>query len=157
VNLFPWDYMFVPFNRSNFHDIFTPIVAASVIWLLLIVVLYNVRTRRLRNHAPYVDMYEWLLWTGLITFSLVIIYAIFVFDFFFVPITLAIGLATLVWIRFIRFPPIFEIYELKLAKQRYYSRSKFAHPESTIRPKTSRRAAAKQVRVAPSKRSRKRR
>ena len=73
------------------------------------------------------------------------------------PITLTIGLGTLVWIRFFRFPPIFEIYELKLAKQRYYSRSKFAHPESTIRPKTSRRAAAEQVRVAPSKRSRKRR
>ena len=86
-----------------------------------------------------------------------IIYAIFVFDFFFVPITLAIGLSTLVWIRFLRFPPIFAIYELKLAKQRYYSRSKFAHPKSTIRPKTTRQAASKQVRVAPSKRSRKRR
>jgi hypothetical protein len=156
VNLFPWDYLFYSFDSHNFRDIFMPIVASSVIWLLLLIVLYNVRTRRLRNHAPYVDMYEWLLWTGLITFSLVIIYAIFVFDFFFVPVTIAIGLGTLVWIRFIRFPPILAVYATKLAKQRYYSRTKFAHPESTIRSKPARRTTAKQTRTA-SKRSRKRR
>ena len=28
-----------------------------------------------------------------------------------------------------------EVYEQKLAKQRYFTRSKFAHPEATIRPK----------------------
>lgn len=156
MNLLPWDYLFYSFDSHNFHDIFMPIVASSVIWLLLLIVLYNVRTRRLRNHAPYVDMYEWLLWTGLITFSLVIIYAIFVFDFFFVPATIAIGLGTLVWIRFIRFPPILAVYATKLAKQRYYSRTKYAHPESTIRAKTTRRTTAKPTRTA-SKRSRKRR
>ena len=41
----------------------------------------------------------------------------------------------MVWVRFVRFPPLFEAYEQKLAKQRYFTRSKFAHPESTIRPK----------------------
>jgi hypothetical protein len=156
VTLAPWQYLFLPFTTQNFHDIFWPIVVASIFWLVALIVLYNVRTRRLRAHPPYLDLYEWLLWTGLITFSLSVVYAIFRFDFFFVPVTLTIGLATLVWIRFWRFPPMFEAYATRLAKQRYFSRSKYAHPEATIRPKAARRGA-RTVRVAPSKRARRRR
>lgn len=155
MKLAPWEYLFLPFNSRNFHDLFTPIVVASLVWLVVLVALYNLRTRHLHNHPPYLDLYEWLLWTGVITFSLVLIFAIFVFDFFFVPVALTIGLTTFVWIRFVRFPPIFAAYELKLAKQRYFSRSKYAHPESTIRSKSSARPGS--VRVAPSKRGRKRR
>jgi len=155
VKLAPWDYLFLPFNSRNFHDLYVPIVAASLVWLVVLVALYNLRTRRLHGHPPYLDLWEWLLWTGVITFSLVIIYAIFAFDFFFVPAALTIGLAVFVWIRFVRFPPIFATYQLKLAKQRYFSRSKYAHPEATIRPKASARSGS--VRVAPSKRGRKRR
>jgi hypothetical protein len=156
VTLAPWQYLFLPFTSKNFHDIFWPIVVASIFWLVALIVLYNVRTRRLRGHPPYLDLYEWLLWTGLITFSLTIVYAIFRFDFFFVPATLTIGLVTLVWIRFLRFPPIFATYATRLAKQRYFSRSKYAHPEATIRPKAARRGS-RPVRVAPSKRARRRR
>jgi hypothetical protein len=157
VNLAPWEYLFQPFNAHQFKDLFWPIVVGALVWLVVVVVLYNVRTRQLRAHAPYVELYDWLLWTGIITFSLIVIYAIFVFDFFFVPATLLVGLATFVWARFIRFPPIFAAYETRLAKQRYFSRSKFAHPESTIRSKSVRRTTGKPVRVAPSKRGRKRR
>jgi hypothetical protein len=154
VNLPPWGYLFLPFNSQNFHDLHRPIIVASAIWLVALVILYNVRTRRLRNHAPYLDMYEWLLWTGLITFCLVLVYAIFLFDFFFVPVTLAVGVGALVWIRFVRFPPILAGYEARLAKQRYFSRSKYAHPEATIRPKPTRGRGSRPVRVAPSKRRR---
>ena len=52
---------------------------------------------------------------GLITFSLLIIEAIFVFDFILVLATEIIGLGTLVWIRFIRFPPILRAHEQRLA------------------------------------------
>jgi hypothetical protein len=156
VTLAPWQYLFLPFTSKNFHDTFWPIVVASIFWLVALIVLYNVRTRRLRGHPPYLDLYEWLLWTGLITFSLTTVYAIFQFDFFFVPATLTIGLAMLVWIRFRRFPPIFATYATRLAKQRYFSRSKYAHPEATIRPKAARRGS-RPVRVAPSKRARRRR
>ena len=48
----------------------------------------------------------------------------------------------MIWVRFVRFPPLFEVYEQKLAKQRYFTRSKFAHPEATIRPKAAKAAQA---------------
>ena len=63
-----------------------------------------------------------------------------VFNFYLIVllVILITGLAVMVWVRFVRFPPIFEVYDQKLAKQRYFTRSKFAHPEATIRPKAVR-------------------
>ena len=140
MKLAPWEYLFLPFNSSNFPDLFQPTWVAALVLLIVLVVLYNVRTRNLHRHPPYLDLYEWLLWTGIITFSLLLVGSVFVFDFFLVLTTAVIGLAVLVWIRFRRFPPILAGYEHQLARQRYFSRSKFARPEATIRPKPARRS-----------------
>jgi hypothetical protein len=139
VTLLPWEYFFIPFTRQNFPDIFDPIWISALVLLVGLIVLYNVRTRRLHRHPPYLDLWEWLLWTGLITFSLLVVEAIFRFDFFLVLSTVIIGLATLAWVRFRRFPPILAGYERGLARQRYFSRTKYARPEATIRPKPARR------------------
>lgn len=136
----PWDYLFLPFTTENFRDVFHPTWIASAVLLVALIILYAVRTRRLHRHPPYLDMYEWLLWTGLITFSMLIVASIFRFEFFLVLAIAAIGLGMLVWIRFRKFPPVFEVYEQKLAKQRYFSRSKYAKPEATIRTKGPRRS-----------------
>lgn len=133
MRLAPWDYLFLSFNHRNFPDLFHPTWIASLVLLVVLGVLYTTRTRALRRHQPYVDMWEWLWWTGLITFSLVIIEALFVFDLFLVLITEVIGIGTLVWIRFRRFPPILAAHEQRLARERYYSKQKFADPEATIR------------------------
>jgi hypothetical protein len=121
VTLAPWEYLFLSFNSHNFPDLFHPTWIASAVLLAALIVLYQVRTRRLHRHQPYVDMWEWLWWTGLITFSMLIL------------ATAAIGLGTLVWIRFFRFPPILRAHEQRLARQRYFTKQKFADPEATIR------------------------
>lgn len=139
MQLWPWEYLFESFDATNFPDLYMPILIASVAALIATVIFYNVRTRQLRRHTVYLQMYEWILWTSVILFSLMIIYWIFRFDFILVLSTLVGGLAVLVWIRFVRFPPYFAAYERQLAKQRYYSRQRFAHPETTIRTKSSRR------------------
>jgi hypothetical protein len=140
VKLAPWEYLFYSFSSANFPDLFQPVWVASLVLLILVVILYNVRTRTLHRHPPYLDLYEWLLWTGLITFSLLLIEAVFVFDFFLVLATILIGLGTLVWVRFVKFPPVLAGYEHQLARQRYFSRTKFQRPEATIRPKAGRRS-----------------
>jgi hypothetical protein len=131
----PWEYLFLTFNSDNFPDLFHPTWLAAAGLLIVLAILYNVRTRALRRHPPYLDMWEWLWWTGLITFSLLIIEALFIFTFFIVLVTEIVGLATLVWIRFIRFPPFLAAYETKLAKERYMRSRKFADPEATIKRK----------------------
>ena len=140
MTLPPWEYLFTSFSSVNFPDLFHPTWIASGILLIVLIVLYNIRTRRLHKHAPYLDLWEWLWWTGLITFGLVMIEALFVFDFILVLATEVIGLGMLVWIRFFRFPPILRAHEQRLARQRYYTKQKFADPEATIRRRGGRRA-----------------
>lgn len=135
----PWEYLFDAFEKPLFPDLFDPVWMGSLVLLGLLIVLYNVRTRQLRAHDPYLNLYEWLLWAGLGVFGMLIVESIFKFSFIFVVLTAIIGLGTLVWIRFVKFPPDLAAYERMLARQRYVSRQRFAHPEATVRQKPSRR------------------
>ena len=152
MRLAPWDYLLKAFSAHLFPDIYTITWVATIALLVILVLLYNARTRALHRHAPYLDMWEWLLWTGITLFGLVLVAAVFNFYLIVLLVILVTGLAVMLWVRFIRFPPYFEIYEQKLAKQRYFTRSKFAHPESTIRPKGARagpnRAGAQRARAS---------
>ncbi len=139
MQLLPWEYLFKSFTQINVPDLYGPLTFASLLWLIASIAVYNVRTRQLRRHAVYGQMYEWLMWTGVLTSSLMLVYWIFHFDMIIVLGTLFGGLATMVWIRYRRFPPEFAAYERQLAKQRYFTRERFAHPETTIRAKSSRR------------------
>jgi len=139
VTFLPWEYLWLGFSRRNFPDLFDPIWIASLVLLVVLVVLYNVRTRALHRHRLYTDMWEWLLWTGLITFLLLDIGALFMFDFAVVLVEGLVGLGVLVWVRFLRFPRLFEAYEQQLARQRYLTRARSSKPEATIRAKASRR------------------
>jgi hypothetical protein len=143
VRLLPWEYLFTRFTVHNFPDLYTPMWVASLGLLVVLIVLYNTRTRALHRHAPYLDLWEWLLWTGITLFGLLLVAAVFDFYLIVLLVILVTGLAVMLWVRFVRFPPLFEVYEQKLAKQRYFTRSKFAHPESTIRPKGARTAAGR--------------
>jgi hypothetical protein len=140
VELAPWDYLFLPFNDEfPFKDLFNLTWVFALIGLVAISLLYWVRTRQLRRHPPYLDLYEWLLWTSVIFFFLLLVYAVFHFDFIFLLVTVPTFLVILVWVRFVKFPPQLARYEQQLARARFYSRQKFAHPESTIRPKRAKR------------------
>ena len=57
------------------------------------ILLYNVRSRQLHRHEPLRTMQEWLLWTGLITFGLILVGAIFSFYFLFILLFIVVGLA----------------------------------------------------------------
>ena len=146
MTLPPWEYLFKSFNHDNFPDIFHPTWIATVVLLVVLIVLYNIRTRALHRHPPYLEMLEWLWWTGLITFSLILIESIFVFDFFIVLTTEIVGLGMLVWIRFVRFPPFFATYETRLARERYFTKQKYATPDATIKKRGGGRRQQRQRR-----------
>lgn len=141
---FPWEYFFIGFNKINFPNLFDGVWMSSGILLIVLIVLYVLRTRALHRHRLYLDMWEWLFWTGLITFFLLVVGAIFQFDFIVILVIMAIGLGTLAWARFRRYPPLFEAYEHQLARQRYLARARQSRPEATIRQKqVVRRKASK--------------
>lgn len=137
MKLAPWDYLLLPFNPSNFPDLFYPMTAAAGVLLIIAVVLYNVQTRRLHRHPPLVTLQEWLLWTAICVFGLLLVEATFKFYFFSIVLTVAIGIVTFVWIRFFRFPPMIEVYNQQLRRARFFSQSRYKHPESTVRVRRS--------------------
>ena len=139
MKLLPWDYFWVGFSPENFPDIFNPIWIASGILLGALIVVYVLRTRALHRHRLYLDMWEWLFWAGLIMFFLLIVGAVFKFDFAVILVILGAGLFTMAYARFRRFPPLFDAYEHQLARQRYLARTRQSRPEATIRQKTVRR------------------
>ena len=135
------------FSPENFPDLFYPVTFAALVFLVATVVLYNVQTRRLHLHPPLVNLQEWLFWTGLAFFGLLLVYAIFKFYFVFVLVTLFVGIGVMIWIRWFRFPPLIMSYNSILRREQYQSQKRYATAESTIRtkgkPKTKPKTKAK--------------
>jgi hypothetical protein len=131
------DILLTGFNDTNFHSLFTPTLELSIILLVVGVIMYNFQGRRLHAYSVFLDLNEWLLWTTMAVFLLLIMYCTFGFDFIFVLPTMVGGAALFIWIRFIHFPPLIQAYEERLARQRYFQRSRVSHPEATIRAKAS--------------------
>jgi len=139
VHLGPLDYLGrVAFTQENFPDIYLPIWVASLVFFIGTIILYNVRVRQLHRHEPLRSLQEWLLWTGLITFGFVLVGTLFNFYFLFILGALIVGIATLVWIRFFRFPPYIQAYNDQLRRARFFSQTKYKAAEATVRSKRAR-------------------
>lgn len=141
--MLPWDYLFIGFDKRAFPDLFDPMWIGSLVLLVVLTILYTLRTRALHRHRHYLDMWEWIFWSGLITFFLLVVGAIFRFDFVVILVILFGGLGTMAWARFRKFPPLFEAYEHQLARQRYLARARRSSPEATIRTKQGPRRKGK--------------
>ena len=141
VTLAPWDYLLQRWTPADFPDLFWPVLVAAIVFLVGQVVVYNVRTRQLHKFEPLVGMQEWLLWTGVITFSLLLIMSVFAWYFLLVLATLVIGLGTYIWVRFIYFPPLVAAYNQHLRRTRFFSQDRYKHPEATIRQRSAPRGS----------------
>ena len=129
--------LWVAFNETNFKPIYAATWELAVVLLVLSVVLYNFQGRWLRNYSVFLDLNEWLLWTSIVVFGVIGMCALFQFDFIFVLPSMVGGAAIFIWVRFIHFPPLIDAYEQRLARQRYFQRTRVSHPETTIRAKAA--------------------
>ena len=91
----------------------------------------------MRAYSVFLDLNEWLMWTTVGVFGMLALFTLFGFDFIFVLPTMIGGAVLFIWIRFIHFPPLIRAYEERLARQRYFQRSRTSHPEATIRAKAA--------------------
>lgn len=133
-----FDPLFEVFNEDRFTDLFMPIWVAALLLMIGTIVLYNVRSRQLHRHEPLRTMQEWLLWTGLAMFGLILVGAVFHFYFLFVFLFIVIGIATFIWIRFFRFPPLIAAYNEQLRRARFFSQARHKQAESTVRSRRTR-------------------
>jgi hypothetical protein len=129
--------LWIGFNKDNFAPIYMITWELAVVLLFSSIVLYNIQGRRLRNYSVFLDLNEWLLWTSIGVFGVILMCSLFGFDFIFVLPSMIGGALLFIWVRFIHFPPLIDAYEQRLARQRYFQRTKVSHPETTIRAKTA--------------------
>jgi len=127
----------IGFNQANFAPIYMITWELAFVLLFFSIVLYNIQGRRLRNYSVFLDLNEWLLWTSIGVFGVILMCSLFGFDFIFVLPSMIGGAALFIWVRFIHFPPLIEAYEQRLARQRYFQRTRVSHPETTIRAKAA--------------------
>jgi hypothetical protein len=139
VNLFPLDYLRLGFHEGNFPDLHLPVWAAALVLLIVQVVMYNVLARRYRRHPPLATMQEWMLWTGIAFFVLVLTAALFSFSFVFVLAIVVGGTGFYAWVRFVHWPPLIADYNERLRRERFFSQARYKHPEATVRSKRRRR------------------
>ena len=136
----PWNNistLLIGFNSLNFPAIFTPTWQLSFALLVAGVIFYNFQGRRMHAYSVFLDLNEWLMWTTVGVFSLILMYSVFGFDFIFVLPTMIGGAILFLWIRFWHFPPLIRAYEERLARQRYFQRSRTSPPSETIRAKAA--------------------
>lgn len=133
----PWDLLFKGFNQDNFGPLYMPTIFVTCTMFVIAIVFYNIQNRRMRSHPVHLDLNEWLLWTSVGVYGLLILYWVFQFDFLFVLPVILGGAFLFIWIRFVHFPPLIDAYEQRLARQRYFQRTRVSHPEATIRQSRS--------------------
>jgi hypothetical protein len=136
----PWNNistLLIGFNSLNFPAIFERTWQLSLALLVAGIIFYNFQGRRMHAYSVFLDLNEWLMWTTVGVFALILMYSVFGFDFIFVLPTMVGGAVLFLWIRFWHFPPLIRAYEERLARQRYFQRSRTSHPETTIRTKAA--------------------
>lgn len=141
VTLSPFDYLKLGFDQARFPDLFDAVWIAALVLLVIQVAMYNVLVRRYHRYPPLVALQEWMLWTGITFFGLLLAGAVFHFSFVFILAIIASGVGFYAWARFVRWPPLIEMYNEQLRRQRFFSQARYKHPEATVRSKRRRRAS----------------
>jgi hypothetical protein len=100
----PWEYLFIPMN-SYLGTFYTPFWMVNLALFIFTIVAYAVATRGPRGRGVLADEWEYLLWIGVTTFGLNLIYAAFQWYGIFPIFTTLIGFYLLRDTIVNRFPP----------------------------------------------------
>ena len=102
----PWEYLFVALN-ARLGTFYTPFWMINLALFIMTIVAYVVATRGSRARGVLGDEWEYLLWIGVTTFGLNLIYAAFQWYGIFPIATTLIGFYLLRDTVVNRFPPQF--------------------------------------------------
>ena len=102
----PWEYLFVALN-ARLGTFYTPFWVVNLALFIVTIVAYVVATRGSRGRGVLGDEWEYLLWIGVSTFGLNLIYAAFQWYGIFPIATTLIGFYLLRDTVVNRFPPQF--------------------------------------------------
>jgi hypothetical protein len=100
----PWEYLFVALN-AELGTFYTPFWVVNLALFIVTIVAYTVATRGTRGKGVLGDEWEYLLWIGVTTFGLNLVYAAFQWYGLFPIATTLVGFYLLRDTVLNRFPP----------------------------------------------------
>ncbi|RLT26872.1 MAG: hypothetical protein DWI49_03475 [Chloroflexi bacterium] len=100
----PWEYLFVALN-AELGTFYTPFWVVNLALFIMTIVAYTVATRGTRGKGVLGDEWEYLLWIGVTTFGLNLVYAAFQWYGLFPIATTLVGFYLLRDTVVNRFPP----------------------------------------------------
>ena len=100
----PWEYLFVALN-ARLGTFYTPFWVVNLLLFIFTIVAYAWSTRGTQGRGVLGNEWEYLLWIGVSTFGLNLVYAAFQWYGIFPIVTTAIGLYLLRDTVVNRFPP----------------------------------------------------
>ncbi len=100
----PWEYLFVALN-ARLGTFYTPFWVVNLALFIMTIVAYTVATRGTRGRGVLGDEWEYLLWIGVTTFGLNLVYAAFQWYGIFPIATTLVGFYLLRDTVVNRFPP----------------------------------------------------
>jgi hypothetical protein len=100
----PWEYLFVALN-AELGTFYTPFWVVNLALFIVTIVAYTVATRGTRGKGVLGDEWEYLLWIGVTTFGLNLVYAAFQWYGLFPIATTLVGFYLLRDTVVNRFPP----------------------------------------------------
>jgi len=113
------DRLFDSLTPDNFPDLFTLLWVSALIIVAGSIAIYADSGRRFRRHRVLLSMHEWIFWSVVIPWSLVILLVITHVPFVMVPLVVLPGMAILLWARFVRFPPLIAAANDELRRKRF--------------------------------------
>jgi hypothetical protein len=100
----PWEYLFVALN-AELGTFYTPFWVVNLALFIVTIVAYTIATRGTRGKGVLGDEWEYLLWIGVTTFGLNLVYAAFQWYGLFPIATTLVGFYLLRDTVVNRFPP----------------------------------------------------
>ena len=105
MSKWPWELLFVPLN-ARLGTFYTPFWIANLVLFVATIVVYAYATRGSHGRGVIGDEWEYILWIGLGTFGMNLVYAAFQWYGLFPMLTSLVGLYFLRDTVTKRFPPL---------------------------------------------------
>lgn len=113
------DVLFESLTPDNFPDLFTWLWVVSLIVVIASIVIYADSGRRYRRYPVLLSMHEWIFWSVVIPWGLVLLLIITHVPLLLLLLVLLPGMAILLWARFVRFPPLIAAANEEMRRRRF--------------------------------------
>ena len=113
------DRLFDSLTTDNFPDLFTLLWVTALVMIAVSIAIYWDAGKRYRRYPVLLSMHEWIFWSVVLPWSLVLLLVITHVPFIVVLLAVLPGMAILLWARFVKYPPLIAAANDEVRRRRF--------------------------------------